>query len=179
MPAKTMNLLCVSTLLVLVLGSYLGLFRPQMQRLAALHSQERSLQQQSDLHAQVRVGVDQLQAQITASERRLTVFDQQLPHDAQLETFLRQLDQVAQRTGFTMTLIKPGQAQPGELYGTVPIAITAESSFPAFYNFLTALPELPRLTKIDALSITRKPESPVCDISFTLLVYVAKAMRES
>jgi Tfp pilus assembly protein PilO len=178
-PTKTIDLLGLSGVLILVLGLYLGFVQPQWQRLTALHAQEQVLIRQVEVSPQLQAGFEHQQAEVHAIEQRLSTFDQQLPQEVQLETFLRQLDHVAQRTGFTMTQIQPGHVQSGELYSTLPIAITAEASFPALYAFLTALPDIPRLSNIDALTVARKADSSVCDITFTLLIYVAKNTRES
>jgi Tfp pilus assembly protein PilO len=178
-PMKTIDLLGMSGVLGLVLGLSFGFVQPQWQRLAALRAQEQVLKQQVDLSPQLQAGFEHQQAEVRAIEQRLSAFDQQLPQEVQLETFLRQLDDVAQRTGFIMTQIQPGQLQPGELYSILPIAITAQASFPALYAFLAALPDIPRLTNIDALTVGRKSEQLVCDVTFTLLIYVAKSTRES
>jgi Tfp pilus assembly protein PilO len=174
MTTKNIDLLCVSGVVVLLCSSYLWVLQPQWRRLKSLQAQERLLAQQVELHPQIQEGFAQLHTAVTVTEQRLIAFDQQLPHEVQLETFLRQLDQIAQRTSFTMTQIQPGQIQTAELYSTLALTITAEAAFPAFYDFLVALSEGPRLTNIDALTITRKPDSPLCDITFTLSIYMAK-----
>ena len=178
-PTKTIDLLGLSGVLGLMLGISFGFVQPQWQRLAALRAQEQVLKQQVDLSPQLQAGFEHQQAEVRTIEQRLSAFDQQLPQEVQLETFLRQLDHVAQRTGFIMTQIQPGHVQSGELYSTLPIAITAEASFPALYAFLTALPDIPRLSNIDTLTVARKAASSVCDITFTLLIYAAKNTRES
>jgi Tfp pilus assembly protein PilO len=181
---KTIDLLGMSGVLGLVFGISWGFVQPQWQRHTALRAQEQVLQQQVDLSPQLQAGFAHQQAEVRAIEQRLSAFDLQLPQDVQLETFLRQLDDIAQRTGFIMTQLQPGQLQPGqlqpgELYSILPIAITAEASFPVLYAFLAALSDIPRLTNIDALTVGRKAEQLVCDVTFTLLIYVAKSTRES
>jgi Tfp pilus assembly protein PilO len=178
-PIKTLDLLGLSGVIILVLGIYVGFVQPQWQRLTALRAQEQVLIQQVALSPQLQAGFEHQQAEVQAIEQRLSTFDQQLPQEVQLETFLQQLDHVAQRTDFTITQIQPGQVQAGELYSMLPIAITAEAAFPSLYAFLTALPDIPRLSNIDALTVARKADSFVCDITFTLLIYVAKNTRGS
>ncbi len=154
-------------------------FNPELQHLAHLQKQEQELLRQVSLSAQVQAGLEHLQAEVDAIDARLTVFDQQVPREEQLDAFLRQIDQAAKQTEFAMTQIKPGRPQDEALYSRLPIAITASSPFPSFYRFLSAIYAMPRLAKIEALSIVRKQESDLCDISFTLSVFMANVTGES
>jgi len=169
------DLIAGSSILVLLLSSFLGIYRPQMQHLAQLQAQKQTLQQQLDVGSQVVMGLNQLQAEIATVKRRLKEFDQQLPREVQLDSFLLQIDRAASQAGFKITMIKPGSLHHEELYSQLAIAMTAESRFPEFYDFLSALSQIPRLTKIDDLMIVRKPNSSLCDITFTLIIYTAKA----
>jgi Tfp pilus assembly protein PilO len=153
--AKIIDLLSASGMLVLLLSSFLGIYRPHMQRLAQLHTQQQTLQQQLDTGSQLVIGLNQIQAEIATIKQRLAEFDQQLPREAQLDSFLLQIDRAASQAGFKITMIKPGNIQHEELYSKIAIAITAESRFPEFYDFLSALSQLPRLTKVDDLMINK------------------------
>lgn len=166
-------------ILLLVVLSVLILFQPQWQRLSALRARALTLRQQLTLSSQVRTGLAHLRADVTAVEQRLAAFDQQLPLEEHLDTYLRQIDQVARRTGFHVLQIKPGSLQQRELYSQLAIAMTAESPFPAFYGFLSALYDMPRLTKVESLSVTRRSDSDLCDIAITLVIYVAKGTHEA
>jgi Tfp pilus assembly protein PilO len=166
-------------IITLLLGSFLLLFRPALQRVSSLRQQTRVLTQQLELSSQVRTGLGHIQAEVAAVEQQLAAFHEQLPLEEQLDTYLRQIDQIAKQTGFNVTLIKPGTIQHQELYSQLPITISAASPFPEFYRFLGELHDLPRLTKIDALSVVRQGETDVCDIALTLLIYVAKAPDET
>lgn len=176
---KIIDVAFVSGISFLLLASYMAVFKPQMQRLVLLHSQERTLQEQLNLRTQVRVNLDHARSRVDEIEQRLAAFDRQLPTEAQLDTYLKHIDQAAKRTGFDVTLIKPGVISHEGLYSQLPIVIEAESPFPKFYSFLSELYDTQRLTKIDALTITRKHQSNVCDIALTLLIYTAKATDES
>ena len=166
-------------ILALLIGSFLLVFQPALQRVAYLRQQTHALAQQLEFSQQVRTGLGHIQAEVAAVEQQLAAFHEQLPLEEQLDTYLRQIDHIAKQTGFNVTLIKPGPIQHQELYSQLPIAISAESPFPEFYRFLAELHELPRLTKIDALSVVRKAETDVCDIALTLLIYVAKGSDET
>lgn len=172
---KIIDLLFASGTLVLLLGSFLGMYTPQMQHLAQLHTQAHTLQQHLETGAQLSLGLNHMHAEIAAIQRRLADFDQQLPREAQLDSFLRQIDQAASQTDFKITMIKPGSIQHEELYSQIAMTIMAESRFPEFYGFLAALAAMPRLTKIADLLVVRKTNSNICDITLTLFIYTAKA----
>ena len=179
MQTKIIHLMGVGGILLLLFGAYIGVFRPQLQRLAALRAQQHTLHRELNLAGQVHQGLDHMQTEVTAIERQLVAFDQQLPREVQFESFLRQIDQVARQTGLHVTLIKPGTVQPEELYSQFPVSINAEAPFPVFYSFLDALDNLPRFTKIETLSIARKGDTSVCTISLTLLIYMTEVRHES
>ena len=172
---KIIDFIFASGILVLLLGSFLGIYTPQMQHLTQLHTQEQTLQQQLETGTQLSLGLNHMQAEIAAIQRRLAAFDQQLPREAQLDSFLRQIDQAASEASFKITMIKPGSIQHEELYSQIAMTITAESRFPEFYGFLAALSKMPRLTKIADLLVVRKTNSNLCDITLTLFIYTAKA----
>jgi Tfp pilus assembly protein PilO len=176
---KIINCTFTGAILVLLLGSYLIVFSPYIQRLGHLRSQASDLQQQLEFSAQLHTGLNHIQAEVAALEQRLAGFGQHLPQEAQLDNFLRQIDQAIKQTSFKVTMIKPGTWEHKALYSQLPITITAESRFPEFYDFLSALYEIPRLTKVDTLTIVRKDGSDVCDIALTLLIYMAKVTNES
>ena len=175
MQTKMLDLFFASGALVLLLSSFVGIYTPQIQHLTQLSSQKRTLQQQLETGAQVSLGLHHMQADLAATQQRLTAFEQQLPREAHLDSFLRQIDQAASHTGFKIITLKPGGLQHEALYSQMALTITAESRFPEFYNFLTVLSRMPRLTKIDDLLITRQNNNNICDITLTLLIYTAKA----
>ena len=179
MSPRMIDAACAMGLLVLLCSVYGLGAKPQLQRVAQLRAQEIALREQLGLSTQVTVGLDQMQTDVSHIEERLAAFEQQLPEDEHLDRFLRQLGQIAERTGLRVKLIKPGPLHAKPLYSQLPIAITAESPFPAFYDFLSALAEMPRLTKVEALNITRQDTGDLCDIELTVLIYVAKAIGES
>ena len=179
MSPRMIDIACAISLLLLLSSAYVLGAKPQFQRLAQLREQESVLREQLGLRGQVNVGLDQIQSAVSRIEERLETFDQQLPQDEQLDHFLRQLGQIAERTGFKVKLIKPGHLLEQPQYSQLPIAITAESPFPVFYDFLSALAEMPRLTKVDALRVSRQQTGDLCNIDLTVLIYMAKAIGES
>jgi len=91
--------------------------------------------------------------QIQAMDNTLTGY---VPRTEEVYTYVHTLSAAAKSSGVSITSLGPGAlaAVPGTLYMAVPITVSVKGTFGEIRAFLQAVYNLPRLTDVNALTIT-------------------------
>lgn len=147
----------VGLVVVAVVVAWLfAFYLPQTRKLAALGTQRTALQ---STVAADEARLQQLQneaqhvTQIRAMYDRL---DGYAPKTGKLYTYIRTISGAAKRAGVTITSLQPGAlvAVSGTTYSAIPITAAVKGSYDHMLAFVKDLYGLPRLTDLNALSVT-------------------------
>jgi len=109
-------------------------------------------------------------------ETEIAKLDQHLPGTVGAEDFYLLLSDIAGEAGVSVNHMEPGRLEEGEGYLKLPVTISGTATFPQIHGFLFSLGALPRLTKLEHLSIEVTREPDVCTLEMILNIY-AKTKR--
>jgi Tfp pilus assembly protein PilO len=156
-PALIAGLVGVVLAIVLVVG----LILPKANQVRTKQSEvEKAAQEESTLQVQLQA----LEAAAKAAPRdrkRLKRLQNQVPPTADLPGLIRMLNSTSDEAGVDFLTVAPGQptlAGSGT-YSVIPVQITVVGGFFAVDHYLFLLEELPRVSRVDTLSITPGPQA--------------------
>lgn len=116
--------------------------------------------------------LDKIKKEINEIQKNLDDFDRQLPKEKRIHNVLIEIDRLAENNGVALETISPGKLEKGRLYSRLPIKILGNSGFKDFYGFLFELENIPRITMMENLRISKFPETERCYIDMELSVFV-------
>lgn len=165
------------TLAGLILGvpaaSYFLVFKPQSQQIqkakAEVEIKNQALEQ---LRAETARTPD-LEA---ANERIADAIEQiesRLPTNKEVDQVIRQVSDLAVASGLSQPALKSEKPIRSANYMEQPLTLETRGDFAGFYSFMTAVEQLPRITRIPAFKIERDMSGEVgeIEIEFTLSIY--------
>jgi type IV pilus assembly protein PilO len=160
-------------LLAVPLASFFLVFRPQNREIARakleidhkqamLEKLKQATGQSADLaraNQEIRQSIDAIQAR--------------LPTTKEMDEVLRQVSGLASKSGLKVPHFrKSDKSQAAGMAVEQPIDVEITGDFDGFYNFLLDLEQLPRITRIPDLEITRSEQSDgEMKAKFTLSIY--------
>ena len=107
-------------------------------------------------------------------ERKKAQLEERLPEDLNFTEFFNDVSEYARQHGVLLPQLDPGPVIERDGYREMSVAISAMGDFRNFYDFLFALGSMPRLAKIDTMSIRPRDGIGRCDISLTVKIFAAE-----
>jgi Tfp pilus assembly protein PilO len=155
-PALIVGLIGVA-LAVLVVA---GLILPKA---SAVRSRQAEVVEATEEQDTLRVQLETLEAaakDAPKDRKRLKSLQRQVPPTADLPSLIRQLNTTSFEAGVDFLTIAPGQPvlSASGTYSIVPVQITVTGGFFAVDEYLFLLEELPRVSRVDTLSLAPGPE---------------------
>jgi type IV pilus assembly protein PilO len=98
-----------------------------------------------------------IQDEISRLQDALNFFDHRLPQEREIDVILRQVWQIAESKSLTPRSVRTTAPETLARYSSQPIMLSMEGSFEGFYEFLLGLEQMPRLTKVRQMQITKVP----------------------
>jgi type IV pilus assembly protein PilO len=149
----------LGVLLALPLSSYWLVFRPQNSEIAQArqeidHKRQLldKLKQTTAQNASLERANDEIKASITAIEARL-------PSTKEVDAVVRQVSDLAVQSGLDSPAIESDKPVEASMYMEQPLKMKITGNFNGFYDFLVRLEQLPRITRIPDLHLTRATET--------------------
>ena len=160
----------------LVIGSYLGVYRPQARATAAVREQIATRKAQLATNSAQAAVVPDMVRKIEALKNRYTDFDSQLPQSKELGTFLKAIAAVQSQSDLAGGRMDTQNPVTGQLYNTMPISMRQTGPYLALTDFLRRVNEMDRLTRVQRLVIQmpRDGNSNELDIELTMNIYFTK-----
>lgn len=108
-------------------------------------------------------------------KNRTKEFENQLPNKKNIEDFIVQINDIAEKSGVTISGIRPQTEVQKNFYGEIPITINASASYIEVYNFLYLLKKIPRINKLESISVKKQStETNKCDVDMVLKIFVSE-----
>jgi type IV pilus assembly protein PilO len=98
-----------------------------------------------------------IQDEITRLEDALNFFEHRLPQEREIDVILRQVWRIAEAKALVPRSIRTQAPETMARYSSQPITLSLEGPFEGFYDFLIGLEQMPRLTKVRQMQITKMP----------------------
>ncbi len=167
-------------LLVVPVASYFYVFKP---RNTEIHQAQREVeikQAKLDKLREVTEKIDDIGLAIEQGRSAIDLVEAKLPSARDVEVILEDVWQLAATARMDVKSVKSDTALPAAGYMEQPLKVVMEGQFDGFYQFLMALENLPRITRIHQLKLERnnsqrrndgEPTSGMMKAEFTLSIY--------
>jgi Tfp pilus assembly protein PilO len=103
--------------------------------------------------------------------KRLETLRLRVPADAEAGEFLRQVTQVAAQQHLTISNFQPERTAQRDGYAEMEVTLTGKGSFESICSFCNGLGKLPRLSKVQRMTISAGDAANEYPMKVTLLIY--------
>ena len=94
-------------------------------------------------------------AEIQRLEAAMSTFAQKLPERKETAAIIRGITEIATANQLVVSTVKPAAQQASAGYVELPIKLEIRGDFDGFYNLIREIEELPRITRMPAMSLER------------------------
>jgi len=153
-------------------GSYFVGFKPmQAQReqlLADIDSKKQALE---NLRASLTV-VANMQRKLDEISKSIRFFDSRLPRDKEIKPIIEGIWQIAEKHKLTADRVRMQRVEIGPNYLEQPIDLELTGDFKGFYQFISELERLSRITRLGRIDIQQNSKDPtLMQIKLTMNIY--------
>jgi Tfp pilus assembly protein PilO len=103
--------------------------------------------------------------------QRLAALRRRVPAEAEAGDFLRQVTEIAARQHVTISNFQPGKTTQRNGYAEMEVTLSGKGSFENICSFFDGLGKLPRLSKVETLTISAGDTPREYPMKATLLIY--------
>ena len=108
-------------------------------------------------------------------KNRTKEFENQLPNKGNIEDFIVQINDIAEKSGMEISGIRPQAEVQKNSYGEIPITINASARYQEVYDFLYLLKKISRINKLESISIkSQNTETNKCDVNMVIKIFVSE-----
>ena len=168
----TRELVLFLAVLMLPIVSYFVIFQPQNNNILQAQSEiEHKREILDSLRAETRRN-DDLAVANEAIEGRIDEMESWLPSNKEIDLIVRQVSSLAIDSGLTPPTLKSSKPVAAARFREQPLEMTTAGSFEGFYEFLLAIEQLPRITRIVDMVIKDSTKEDIeIEASFTLSIF--------
>lgn len=168
----TRELVLFLAVLMLPIVSYFVIFQPQSDNIEQAQSEiEHKREILDTLRAETRRN-DDLAVANEAIKERIDEMESLLPSNKEIDLIVRQVSSLAIDSGLTPPTLKSIKPVAAARFREQPLMMTTAGSFEGFYEFLLAIEQLPRITRIvDMVIKDSSKEDMEIEASFTLSIF--------
>ena len=177
-PQNAKIVFCVLIALLILLLSWLLVFRGKGEELTALESKESDLRRTFETEQGKAANLEPLRLQLAQMEQVLQQMLRQLPSKTEMPDLIIDISQTALSSGLSNELFKPGSETPKEFYAEKPIALRMVGNYHQFGAFVSGVASLPRVVILTMHDIQLQPKagqginrSGVLELSGTVKTY--------
>ena len=166
-------------LLVVPVASYFYVFKPRNQEIKQAQVEVENKQATLDKLREVTGQIEDLGMAIDHGRAAINLVEAKLPSARDVEVMLEDVWKHAAESRLTVKSIKSEKAVPLAGYMEQPLRVSMAGDFKGFYDFLIALENLPRITRIHEMTLDQTPSrrsgrdtgSGVMKADFVLSIY--------
>ncbi|MCE9591365.1 MAG: type 4a pilus biogenesis protein PilO [Planctomycetes bacterium] len=153
------EIIFVLALLAMPVAAYIFVFEPRNAQIAeARHEILLKQEKLAQLEAATRSMTD-LGKEIDKLSEAISIFEQKLPAEREVEVILKQVWELAAKQGLTPKSIRTDKPIINASYAELPIRMVIIGDFDGFYSFLLDLEKLRRITRMPEMKITKVRDS--------------------
>ena len=142
-----------------------------LRKMAALTEEQASLAVELDSLTDVVDTVAKGNEVLGALEGKISLLQEQMPASMEFDSFFRELTELSEKNGVSLTEVVPGEARPEEDCLALTVSFTAEAALEDFHRFLFDIKRLPRLSKVGRLALVATDDPGNCAISAALSIF--------
>ena len=149
------ELVLLMVLMALPLSSWWLVFRPNNEK---IEQAEQEIEHKRELLAKLQTVTSRsetLEEATAEIEAGINAIEARLPTDREIDDVVRQVSALAVESGLGQPGMVAKSPVRGTLYMEQPIEMTLTGEFKGFYEFLLALAQMPRITRIPTMELER------------------------
>jgi len=131
----------------------LGVWMPNSQRLASYRDRIAEAQEKLGPNFNQPAAMADRQAEVAQLRQQVNSSDRYVPDGPELASVLRSLAEAVETQGISEQAFQSQQTREFKHYSEAPVEIEFESGFAAAYSVLEQIETMPRLVRVDALSL--------------------------
>ncbi|MFH1077009.1 MAG: type 4a pilus biogenesis protein PilO [Pseudomonadota bacterium] len=168
---KSLDYIClVFILVIMVSGSAIAIIKGESYQRIAEQRGEMLKKQQNEL-ALADNNVKKLQESIASAHLEMKRLNEQIPENAEIGTFLTQVDTLIRQSGVTLVSLEPLPATDEKMYSKIPVNLKFRGAFSDSYRVLSELEMMGRLLQIENLSISKAETENQCVVDITANIF--------
>ncbi len=163
--------------IVLVIGYWYFMVKPNNERIEGLVRQESTLRGDYDDAAAKAANLDAYKMQLEEMRHDFAVMLRQLPDNIDIESLLVDLSQTSVAAGLNVEYFRPQGEVQQEFYAEYPIQLRVAGTYHEFGNFVSGLSTLPRIVTLSNIDIQGDIEGTgvlTMDLTATTYRYLAE-----
>ena len=100
-------------------------------------------------------GVADVDRKVEELQEAIKFFEKKLPQEREMDLILKEVWQMAEQNKLTTKTIRTMKSQRGAAYSEQPIEMNLSGDFAGFYEFMLQLERLPRLTRVQNMTLDK------------------------
>jgi len=166
------ELLFLAVLIAIPVGAFQYVFRPRNAEMSQARSEIEEKQSRLRELDETSAKIQDLGEAIETGREAISIVEAKLPSVQNVDEVLRQVWKIARRHQLVIRKVEPKKRVSAQQYMELPISVELEGNFDGFYEFLSDLEQLPRLTRMKELSIKRLEQNDgSVEAKFMLSIY--------
>jgi type IV pilus assembly protein PilO len=149
------ELIFIVVMLGLLACSYFLVLTKAQQK---VQSQERKIEEKQKALADLEratASVADVDKRVAELHEAIKFFEKKLPQEREMDLILKEVWQMAEANKLATKTIRTMKSMRGAAYSEQPIEMNLTGDFAGFYEFMLALERLPRLTRINNMTIDK------------------------
>lgn len=135
--------------------AYMSVFRPHADRMDLQQAEIDKKQAQLVQLERVQGEIGEVGRAIEEGRELIRMIYERLPTEEAVEEILEQVWQATAGNGLTVKSVKADKTVDGSFFKELPLSLVVEGDFDGFYRFLLELENLPRITRVHEMTLTR------------------------
>ena len=123
-----------------------------------VQAQERKIEEKQKALADLEratAGVADIDRKVEELQEAIKFFEKKLPQEREMDLILKEVWQMAEQNKLTTKTIRTMKSVRGAAYSEQPIEMNLSGDFAGFYEFMLHLERLPRLTRVQNMSLDK------------------------
>lgn len=158
--SQLLGTLLLGALVAMPVAAYVFVFAPRNEEIARARAEIRNKEARLASLRQLNSQIGDLGREIEDRQVELAKLNERLPDQEGLDSLLKEMTRIAQRTGVAVRTVKGDRPVSAGAAMEIPLNLSIEGDFGGFYEFLLAVEALPRITRVQSMRITRLGSDP-------------------
>lgn len=169
------ELVLLAVLVAMPMASFFLVFKPQNEAIASARAEVDHRENLLQRHREETARTHNIREENERLEAEIGSLEDMLPSNKELSGVIREVSNIAVRSGLAAPDMETSDPIPAALYWEQPLKMKTVGEFLDFAQFVRSLENMPRLTRIPDLKVSRRNADDPLEIEFTLSIYF---MRE-
>lgn len=172
---KIVDRVCLALVIVAFLLSGYWQFNRALKEENLFRTEKEQLTRQMADKRLAEENIEKMKASVRSTADEIANINRQIPEDADIGAFLKQLAGLMNKRGVVLILVQPQQTIKEKLCLKVPVRVSCRGSFANLYGLLRDLDTMSRLVVVERMNLGKPGESGYCQLDLTALVFARES----